>query len=738
VSARLWITGVGLVTPLGIGTDETWRRLVRGERGLGPIDLFDTTGQRASVGGQVRGLDRTPPTSGGWSRTGIMAHAAAREAMHTARLDAKRARVGLVVGGTTGGMFENEELLAAVYADPSKHGLLTEILSHPLWTSSDRLNEALGPFARVRTLSSACSSGANALIVAAAWLLSGEVDAVVAGGSDGLCRLTLSGFNALAAIDPEPCKPFDKARRGLNLGEGAGFVVLERDDVAKRRDARPVAELAGWALGAEAHHITNPEESGGNAARVIEAAMARARLSAAEIDYVNAHGTGTPLNDPMETAALKRALGEHAARAAVSSTKGQMGHTLAAAGAIEAAITALVVREQMLVPTAGLTDPDPQCDLVHVMNEGRPSRVRAALSSAFGFGGMNTVLVMAEPGLAPAHEESARRVVVTAAATLTPSGLCGTLDAARVLGAAQAAGHLGEDAVASLDRARARRLDRPARLGAVVVGRALEDAPGLAPAKTGVVLGSTFGSVDASAAFMHRIFAKGPRMASPAEFPNLVPSSPVGHVSIYLGLKGPVLAAAELGASGECAFLQGVEIIAAGEAEALVTGDIEEASDIVARVFTQLFARTDEERERRRSEGGGAVVLEAEEAARARGAKVIARVVQGFAWREGDARARETGAAQEDAIASLAPPRDARAAQVVLPRENGGIDALLARTPWKDVRRATCAGSGGEHEGLGAIALAAAVSQIARGEAKDVLVVGLAKGRGYAVVLAAP
>jgi 3-oxoacyl-[acyl-carrier-protein] synthase II len=723
---RLWVTGIGLVTPLAIGAEATWARLVRGERQIAPVTRFDTEGYRARLGAEVLDLQEAPPSHAAWSRTAEMAYFAAQEAIASARLDVKGGRVGLVVAGTTGGMLENEQLLAGVYADPSRSDELTGLLSHPLWATSDRLHETLGPFTRLRTLSSACSGGANALIVASAWLRSGEVDAVVAGGTDGLCRLTFAGFNALAAIDLEPCKPFDARRRGLNLGEGAGFLVLEPHERARARRAAPIAELAGWSLASEAHHITNPDASGVTAARVMAGALARARLTPAHVDYVNAHGTGTPLNDPMEAAALERALGADAlARIPVSSSKGQIGHTLAAAGAIEAVISALVVARQMLVPTAGLAEIDPACaQLSHVLGEGRPARVRAALSNAFGFGGMDSALLFTEPELGPEHATSRRSVVVTAAATLTPAGLLGTRDSARVLEPTPATELPPLDALLDLDRAR--RLDRPARLGAVVVGRALAEAEGLSPSQTGVILGSSFGSIDASAAFMHRIFAKGPRLASPAEFPNLVPSSPVGHVSIYLGLRGPAFAAAELGASGECAAMQAVELVAAGETEAIAAGDIEEANGIVERVMTALFAPSEGESSGKRGEGGAAVVFEAEESARARGAVVIARVAGFTSWRDGDG------------FPALPAPREAGRALVILPGESTGLGALLARTPWEGIARVRCAGSGGENEALGAIALAAAVSRIARGELRDALVVGLAKGRGYAVVLAAP
>ena len=215
------------------------------------------------------------------------------------------ARIGLVVGGTTAGMFETERLLARLHAEPDCREALADMLSHPLSSTGDRLNETLGPFARIRTVSSACSSGANAIAIGAAWLLLGEVDVVVAGGSDGLCRLTLSGFNALAALDPAPCRPFHSNRRGTSLGEGAGFLVLERAERAMARGAKPVAALAGWALGAEAHHITQPAGDGSVVAALIESAMTDAGVAPADLDYVNSHGTGTPVNDPVEAAALR-------------------------------------------------------------------------------------------------------------------------------------------------------------------------------------------------------------------------------------------------------------------------------------------------------------------------------------------------------------------------------------------------------------------------------------------------
>jgi 3-oxoacyl-[acyl-carrier-protein] synthase II len=733
------MTGAGLVTALGANTSETWNRLVRNERGLGPVDLFDVTGQRATIAAVVHGID-LPDRRGAWSRTSVFARKAAEEALAEAGIDPREARVGLIVGGTTGGMFETEARLAKLHAEPhTREGrkALFEMLSHPLTSTADRLFECLGPFVRVRTICSACSSGANALAIGALWLLSGKVDAVLAGGSDGLCRLTFSGFNALAAIDPEPCRPFDRHRRGLNLGEGAGFAVLERASHARRRGKTPIAELAGWAIAAEAHHITNPEPTGAVAASVIRRALSRARLSPLQVDYVNAHGTGTPLNDAMESAALTSALGKEVRRIPVSSSKGQIGHTLGAAGAVEGIVSALAVARGVLPPTSGLEEPDPACDLVHVMHAARSSKVRAAISNSFGFGGMDTVLVLTEPGLGPPHEPRPRRVVVTGAATLTPAGIMGPAGSAALLSGPPRvvrAGPLDIELGRLLDAARARRLDRPASLGAIVAERALAESAA-APRgsfadrpKVGVVFGTAFGNVDSSAAFMHRLFDKGPRFASPAEFPNLVPSSPVGHVSIYLGLHGATFATADLATSGESAVAQGTELVALGEDDVVIAGSIEGASEIAERILVGLFARSPAEADTPRAEGAAALVLEAEDHARARGARVLARVRQVHEWRSG----------AEAPLADIPLSVDAERARLVLPRENGGIDALVEASPWRTVTRLLVGPRAGQHEGLGGIALAAAAGLIDQGEVREVLVVGLAIGRGYAVTLAAP
>jgi 3-oxoacyl-[acyl-carrier-protein] synthase II len=687
---------------LGSSLEETWAALARGDRAIGPLDLFETTGMRSTIGAQVRA-----PLDPSGSRTTGMALLAAREARGAAPLGA---RAGLVVAGTTGGMLETEELLARFYADPGSREVLARMLSHPLTATGDRLELELGAFVRARTLSSACSGGANALVVGATWIQTGLCDVVLAGASDALCRLTFSGFNALAALDTEPCRPFDARRKGLSLGEGAGFVVLEREDRARARGAKAIAELAGWAIGSEAHHITNPEASGATPARLITAALARAGIGPSDVGYVNAHGTGTPLNDPMETRALRAALGEGAARVPVSSSKGQIGHTLGAAGAIEAIVTALALARQTVPPTGGLETPDPECSLAHVIGAGRRHEFRAAVTSSFGFGGMDAVLVLTEPGFAPApRSRKPRAVVVTGCAAATPRGLATSDDAARLLETPVAAPgpRITADPQAHLDLARARRLDRPARLGTVVASRALgPDAPGAA----GLILGSAFGSVDGSSAYMHRLFQKGPRFASPADFPNLVPSSPVGHASIYLGLRGPVLAVADLAASGEAAIVQAHELVLAGEADRIAAGAVEEASDIVERVLSALFGSAGGAT---RSEGAAAIALEAEEAARARGARILARVGRVVTWRDPEARA--------GGLAQIPPPNGR--ARVVAAHDDARLALALEGTPWAACPRCAVAPAVGDHEALGAIAACAAASLLGTGGASEALLV---------------
>jgi 3-oxoacyl-[acyl-carrier-protein] synthase II len=745
---RIWVTGIGVVSPLGRGADRTMDRLVAGERAIGALNLFHLPGSRVDIAAEVRDLDVAAVAPGGdpegWSRADAMSVLAAREALAQAGVDPRALPIDLVLGGTTAGMFETEAPLAELSREHLPHlppvsgdaphvippeavAPLRRMLSHPLSSTADHVAAAVGPFRAVRTLCSACSGGANALVLAASWIRTGRSTCVIAGGADAISRLTHTGFGALSALSTEPCRPFDARRTGLNLGEGAAFLVLEPEASARARGARPIVELRGWAVGAEANHITNPEASGETAARVMREALACAGLGPGDVDYVNAHGTATPLNDAMESAALRRCLGAEIARVPVSSSKGQIGHTLAAAGAIEAAITAMAIARGVLPPTIGLEQVDPACDLVHV-TAARPARIRAAMSDSFGFGGTDTVLVLADPAAFPEPPAPARRaVVVTSAATVGPLGVEG-LSGSRAYvapGASPVPGPIAFVAGDHLDVVRARRLDRAARLTTTAIARALRDAglslsaPGVAE-RVGAVVGSAFGSIEGCTAFMRRVYDKGPKLASPADFPNLVPSSPVGHASIYLGLRGPVLSAHDLDASAESSITTAAELLAAGEGDAIVAGSVEEASPMVERCLAPVCSGVTDRGPR--SEGAAVVLLEDAASAARRGARVIASLVWWTSVR-GDA----------DVVAGAPGPEGEHAA-VFVAREDARVVAALAGSPWAAVPRRAAAPRAGDHEGAGGFAAAAAVSALAAGDVARALVLGLAPDRAYALV----
>jgi 3-oxoacyl-[acyl-carrier-protein] synthase II len=668
---RLAVTGVGIVSALGQSAPETFRALMAGRRGLGPLTLFDSADVRSQLVAEVPSLRVTDVAPYGraedFSRTDAMAVVAAREAAQQARLP-RGARLGVALGGTTGGMFETEGLLSS----PELSALLPEqaakLMSFPLSASLSRVSEAVGGSVVSRSICSACSSGAIALVQAAAWLLRGDVDFALAGGADGLCRMTVYGFNALGATDPGPCRPFDRARAGLNLGEGAGLLVLEREESAVRRGAEVLAWLDGFAIGAEAHHITHPEASGARAARLMRQALARAGLAAGDLGYVNAHGTGTRQNDAMEGQALLEVLGASASKTWVSSSKAQLGHTLGASGAVEAAVTVLALARGEVPPTAGLVEPE-LSGLRHVLAAEQGAAISSALSSSFGFGGMSCVLAFAGSGtLPPPLRASMPRVIARA-------GL--------VLGAEV-------EPEKALDLERSRRFDRGSALAAAGAAALLHDRPG---AETGLVLGTAFGNVERTMAFLARARERGPRQVPPAEFPHLVPSAPAGNASVYAGLTGPVFAVGDLGQTGEAAIAAGCELIELGAAERLVVGAIAPRDAIVERVLGPLLEPSGFSTAARGA-GAGLVLLEAAHAP-PQGVVVVESYRGGY---------------ELPGLSGLPSLPPSVTALVLLAAASRPARDALEQSSWAGVPRRELVAEHGYHEALGALALAEAVS----------------------------
>ena len=395
------VTGLGTVNPLAGSTAEFAAALRAGSSAIQPLMLFDTTDYRSRIAAQVP--DDTPPRGlppslrRRLSRSDVFALRAAAEALAESGVAADTApdRIGLALGGTTAGMLRAEECLRARLEHRIDRYLPDPILGSPISASADVVARVFGIAGPRLSLSTACSSSANALGTALDWIRLGRADAVVTGGTESLCRMTFAGFNALHALSLEPCRPFDRRRSGLSLGEGAAILVVESAARAARRGVRVHAELVGYGNSADAHHLTAPHPEGLGAVLAMRRALAGAGLRPEQIDYINAHGTGTPLNDAVEAGAIRTVFGDPAACPAVSSTKGAVGHTLGAAGAIEALATVLALRDGFLPPTVNLDEADPSWGLDFVPRRSRAASPRYALSNSYGFGGNNTSVVLA-------------------------------------------------------------------------------------------------------------------------------------------------------------------------------------------------------------------------------------------------------------------------------------------------------------------------------------------------------
>lgn len=396
-SADIVVTGLGAVTPFGWGTARFWEGLQRGRTAVGPFARFDASTHRTRLAAEVDLAGAPPARTRRATLADRFAVAAAEEALRHAGIDRPAGSapcVGVYFGSSNGGMWESEsyfETLLLAGPRRARPGLLA---SQQLNGPGDAVARAVGATGPVETIASACSSASMAIGAALRALRRGEVDVAIAGGSDALCRLTYAGFNALRSVDERASRPFRKDRLGLSLGEGAGVLVLERAARAEARGVRPVAVLAGEASTCDAHHMTAPHPDGRGAAEAMIAALSDAGLSVADVDFLNAHGTGTPLNDAAEAKAIHRVFGRRASALPVTSTKALIGHLLGSAGAVEAVATILCLArgEVHPMPDEGEADASIALDLVL----GAPRRLpgaRAALSISLAFGGANAALV---------------------------------------------------------------------------------------------------------------------------------------------------------------------------------------------------------------------------------------------------------------------------------------------------------------------------------------------------------
>jgi len=405
---RVVITGVGIVSPLGIGTRATWEGLLEGRSGIGPITRFDTSEYPCRIAGEVRGFepsDFMPAKE--VKKCDLFIHyamAATQFAMEDSRFEVRPSnaeRVGVYIGSGIGGLpsieRQHRELIERGPRRISPFFIVGLIVN----LASGQVSIRYGARGPNMANSTACSTGTHAIGDSARLIARGDADMMICGGTEGVVTpLAVGGFSAMRALstrndDPGGAsRPFDAGRDGFVIGEGAGILILEEFEHARRRDASIYAEVVGYGVSADAHHISAPSDDGDGPIRVMRNTLRDAGVEPGEVDYINAHGTSTPLGDRIETLAIKEVFGGHARRLAVSSTKSMTGHLLGAAGGLETAVTALAVRHGIIPGTMNYTTPDPECDLDYVPNKAQRREVNFALNNSFGFGGTNASILL--------------------------------------------------------------------------------------------------------------------------------------------------------------------------------------------------------------------------------------------------------------------------------------------------------------------------------------------------------
>lgn len=405
---RVVITGVGLVTPLGTGTQKTWRNLVNGKSGIGPITRFDASDQAARIAAEVTDFDPSL-----WFEKKQARHldhfvqyavAAADMAWKESGLavdDENAHRIGVITGCGMGGLPTIEEY-HDVYRKRGPRRITPFFIPRVIPNMpSGHISMHIGARGPNLALSTACAAGTHAVGEAYRHIVYGDCDVVVTGGAESvICPLAVGGFSSMKALstrndDPGAAsRPFDRDRDGFIIAEGAGMIILEELESARKRGAEIYAEIVGYGQTSDAYHIAAPPENGEGGARCMATALKDAGMNPEDISYINAHGTSTPLNDRCETVAIKTVFKEHAHKLAISSTKSMTGHMLGGAGGIEAAFTALTLFHGIVPPTVNLENPDPACDLDYVPNAARELKPVTAMSNSFGFGGTNGVIIM--------------------------------------------------------------------------------------------------------------------------------------------------------------------------------------------------------------------------------------------------------------------------------------------------------------------------------------------------------
>jgi 3-oxoacyl-[acyl-carrier-protein] synthase-1/3-oxoacyl-[acyl-carrier-protein] synthase II len=601
------ITGTGIISAAGCGIGRVWESISTGQSGLGPLTLFSSPRYAHHPVGQVReDVDALAGRVRG-SRSDKLAWIAAREALAAAGLESgpdalNPERMGVMLGCTVGGMLSTEQVLTCLLRGLKRR--FGPLRFHECAGGTDLCARKLGALGPCATVSTACSAGAMAILAAAELIEQGEADLMLAGGTDSLSRLTLNGFGSLLLLDPEGCRPFDARRAGISLGEGAAMLVLEAEESARARGAPVLARLAGWGASCDAFHATAPHPEGRGACAAIQSAFERGSIQPADIDYVSAHGTGTPDNDAMEIRALKQIFGDRLPP--VASAQRFFGHTLAASGAIKAVLAVQSLREQAVPGTPGFEVADDKLGLEPV-KEFRAQSVSRILSNSFGFGGNNVALVFAVPVISNPKSQipNPSQSLLASAATKRGFAILG-------VGAVSAAGNsLAEiatafrngGAVASwfdvpaasppgkarvyacgafgaeqfIEPAKRRKLSRIQQMVLVAARKSFNcAAAAVAPEKICVAIGTGLGSLNDTAAFVENMILKEERAPRPIFFTSSVHNSLAAQIAIELNFSGLNSTPVQREISFETALWQGTTELALGQADIALLGAADE------------------------------------------------------------------------------------------------------------------------------------------------------------------
>jgi 3-oxoacyl-(acyl-carrier-protein) synthase len=578
VSARFpVITGLGIVTAAGCGVDEVWAAITSGASGLKPLSLFQSPRYGQMLVGEInRDLTELGSPLRG-SRSDKLGWLAARDALASAKISLPpiAERAGIVLGCSVGGSFDSEHFLTALIKRGKMRARPTRF--HECHSAVDLIANDFGLLGPSLTIATACSSGAQAIATAAELIMAGEADVMLAGGADSLSLMTWGGFNSLLLTDGAGCRPFDAARSGMTLGEGAALLVIESEAAAQKRGAKILARLAGWGASCDAHHATAPHPEGAGALAAMQSALRRADLDAAAIDYVNAHGTGTRDNDLAEAKAMKKLFG--AIVPPFSSTKRFFGHTLAASGAIEAVVCVEALRRQELPPNPGFTTPDAAMGLEPVITL-RPAALNHVMSNSFGFGGNNAALIFSRPETTPRTlAPKPARVVIAGLGVIGPGAVGGReveppLPPANV--SVHDCGALTE--AATLTSNQRRRFSRLIQMALLTARHSHRPDPAQ---RLAVAIGTGMGCLDTAALFIENLIAKDEREPMPAQFPNSVHNAAAAQVAIDQGARGLNSAPTCGDISFECALWQGISQLANGEADCVLTGAVDELNKYI-------------------------------------------------------------------------------------------------------------------------------------------------------------